>query len=335
MAYPLHLNLYVSLFKHFVTIFVIFWTIFVISEQVGAGEPEIQFSKEKTHAILIQGMDEIWLRNNVGLVYNSLRKKEISKERILIVSPNVVDFDEDGESEVYVLPTLNTIEMAFKKMGSMIKENQEEKKQLFVYIATHGLQGSLHLQYGSFKEWIHYPYLCSWIKNNIPAKTEIILMIDACYSGSFDKVVNFDTEFFFSSSQCDRAAWAGYFCNGKQIDSGDCWDEKTFYGAFTYFFFSAFNAHYPNLVKLSDDDPMKEYEGNKINLDMNHDGRISLNEAFEFCKDKPLLGKCRYHAKDWPHDYDKEGNEFLCPSYPQFIRWEYPEPLRELIEPKE
>lgn len=335
MAHPLQLNLDVSLFKHFVTIFVIFWAIFVISEQVGAGEPEIQFSKEKTYAILIQGMDEAWLRNNLKLVYNSLLKKGISKERILTLSPNVVDFDEDGGSGVHVLPTLNTIEMAFKKMGSMIKERRGKKNQLFVYIATHGLQGSLYLHYGSFKEWIHYPYLRFWIKNNIPAKTEIILMIDACYSGSFDKVVNFDTGSFFSSSQYDRTAWTGYFCNGKQIDSRDCCDEKTWYGAFTYFFFSALNAQYPNLVKLSNDDQIKEHERNKINLDMDHDGHISLNEAFEFCKEKPFLGQCHYHSNDWPHDYDKEGNAFLCPSYPQFIRWEYPEPLRELVEPKE
>lgn len=325
VAYPLQLNLDVGFFNHFVTIFVIFWTIFVISGRVGAGESEIQFSRERTHAILIQGMDEVWLGNNLKLVYNSLRKRGISKERIFALGPQPSDLDDDGEADIHVSPTPSTIEMAFKKMGSMIKERRGEKNQLFVYITTHGLQGSLYLHYGSFKEWIYYPYLHSWIKNNMAPMTEIILMIDACYSGSFDKVIHFDTGSFFSSSQCDRAAWNGYFYNGKQIDPGDDWDdwdEKTWYGAFTYFFFSALNTHYPNLVKR-----------NNIHSDMNHDGYVSLNEAFKFCKDKPFLGKCHYHSNDLPHPDD--GDALLCPSYPQFIRWEYPEPLRELIEPRD
>ncbi len=303
-------------------LFLIFFTI-VFPSLCTAEEGTLEGNQ--TCAILVQGSKEPWTTHNLKLVYSTLIKRGVPRENIVVVSPLVFlalkadnlgskdpDLDGDGKWDVTLGPTFNNVAEAFERLGEKVKHNQNA--DIFLYFTMHGLPDTLCLEsITKEKKNIESVELKEWIRKNFPRSQEIILFMDACYSGSFREVLSDNRRdyLFFAAAQESKQSYWGNFKNGERFytddnEAAEKASEPYGWGVFTYYFFSALNGGYPEGSPISD-------------ADVDGNGIVSLEEAYRYAYSKPVA------------DFSVPG--YTGPSLPLFERFQIedlaPPPLRE------
>lgn len=244
---------------------------------------------EKTHALIISGgggkvgrgnEEAFW--NDCSFIYKTLtRTYGVPKSNITPLmadgndpKPDIVDFypysaktqnldlDEDGIDEIKLSATKSNIISAFDSLYRTIPQNHH----LLVFIMAHG--SKLHVpHHSSFFPWCSnqedsirnrrlYDYeLADYIRPLTNKGVIVNVAIGSCYSGGFVNALCMDNCIVASASKVDEAA--------RYHDSYE-------YSEFLLNWTSALNGSSPFI--------------GTVNSDLNNDGIITMEEAFEYAK---------------------------------------------------
>ena len=135
--------------------------------------------------------------------YLALLAQGYSKDNIRYLSPHdLIDVDGDGNNDVNNICTTSTLSSAIQDWAA------KDASELIIYLIDHGGQGTFQANQG---EVINAADLDCWLDNlhsSIPGK--IILIYDACYSGSFLPHMTTPTDgerIVITSSGPDEETW--------------------------------------------------------------------------------------------------------------------------------
>jgi hypothetical protein len=189
------------------------------------------------------------------------------------IKSKLPDLDGDGRWDVTLGTTFSNVAQAFERLGEKVKNNRNA--QIFLYFTMHGLKSRLCLK--SIIEEnkdIESVELKEWIKKNFYRSQEIILFVDACYSGSFKEIFGNHSRdtLFFASAEKDRKGYWARFKNGEYY-TDETRKEAYDFGVFTYYFFSALNGEYPQGLLIPE-------------ADFDNDGIFSLKDAYHYAYSK-------------------------------------------------
>lgn len=234
-------------------------------------EGVIKNNKKDKYAILITGNNEKRFVYDLWYSYYTLLENNFKKENIYLL-------DEDGKEKICPfsgffkdkikypvdgISTADNIESLLSHLSKKIDEND----LLFINISSHGNKYNYKSSKGDEEYFtISLPglnltnkVLKIWLDKVESDKT--IILIDSCYSGGFAKTFSKGKYIGISSSKAEEVAWS-----------------KTSW-SFSKSFMEAYN--------------------NKKESDKNKDGKISIQEAFEYGKEK--------------HPYTKPGKKSHTP----------------------
>jgi len=137
------------------------------------------------HAILVAGDDEGWfdrkgINSDTNKAYQVLQSLGFDDSRILYLnSDSPQDVDNDGQNEVDMVSSFDSLQYALTEWASA---RVGPDSPLILYMAGHGTQGNFYLTDISSVSPIIF--LDGWL-SDLPQGTLILVVIDACYSGSF------------------------------------------------------------------------------------------------------------------------------------------------------
>ena len=137
------------------------------------------------YAILVAGDDEGWfdrkgINSDTNKAYRVLQSLSFDDSRILYLnSDSPQDVDNDGQNEVDMVSSFDSLQYALTEWASV---RVGPDSPLILYMAGHGTQGNFYLTDTSSVSPIIF--LDGWL-SHLPQGTLILVVIDACYSGSF------------------------------------------------------------------------------------------------------------------------------------------------------
>jgi len=255
-----------------------------------------EIGPKNTFALLVRGSTEIDHQANQALFYQTLIKKGLPSENIVVVnSPNSIslsdlkrenksemdnpfvtyiqdmlininqrfyDYDGDGRVDIDYELSKDNISFAMEELALRAQSVKGEKQFIF-YFNSHGRadkeMASISIYTKDYKDSLSGQELRRMLELHFPEDQPQFLMIQACSSGSFRHHLKKKNRMLLTSAGDSNSSYMG-------TPTGD----KGSY--FTYNFLSAINR--------------QDTQGNQINADRDLDGKVSVREAFEYAKEQ-------------------------------------------------
>ena len=138
-----------------------------------------------------------------NLAYLVLLSQGYVKEKIRYLSPhNFIDADGDGQNDVSGICTSETISKAIQEWAA------QDASELLIYLIDHGGHGTFQANQGDIIKAEDLDYWLDKAQSTIPGA--VVLIYDACYSGSFLPLMTAPKErqrFVITSSAANEETW--------------------------------------------------------------------------------------------------------------------------------
>lgn len=124
--------------------------------------------------------DKDGINNNSNTAYRVLQRRGFDDARILYLNTDIPqDVDNDGQDEVDMACSLDNLQFALTEWAPV---RVGSDSPLILYMVGHGTQGNFYLT--DIEGISPTPLLDNWL-SDLPDGTLMLIVIDACYSGSF------------------------------------------------------------------------------------------------------------------------------------------------------
>jgi DNA-binding beta-propeller fold protein YncE len=166
------------------------------------------FQPRKIKAIILAGggpyaENHLWEATQMvsNLAFRSLRYQGFLKDQIrYLTSSTNQDLDGNGEHDDLMLATKDNLE-------DSVKEWANDAEQLLIYLTDHGEQGTFRINADDEEGILKAEELASWL-DELP-DTQVVVIIDACFSGSFLEVLSGKGRIVITSTAPEEKAMFG------------------------------------------------------------------------------------------------------------------------------
>ncbi|NJL58336.1 MAG: hypothetical protein HC887_00500 [Desulfobacteraceae bacterium] len=238
-----------------------------------------RYSKKKTNntiskAIVVAGGgpypgNKLWdsTRMAANFAYRVLRYQGISKKNILYFSEDNIDLDNNGKADdIAGIPTSDNIRTAISSWDG-------NANTLILYLTDHGKEKTFHLSESETLSADHLNLWLSQYQSGNPNK-RVIVIYDACMSGSFVPALSANNRIIVTSTEADEDA---YFISQGSLSFSDA------------FWSDIFNGNHVGKSFDSAKQAVAEFQNPMIEIGSNISGEVPIGNGISYNRELPLI----------------------------------------------